>query len=185
MAKKNPYIIQYAGLKSGSHSFNFEIDGTFFSSFEYSDIESCQLNIDLRFEKSNSMLVLHFYITGTIDTVCDRCMDDLKLDVEGQNRQIVKISDFEEQDIDDEILVVSSSEYEVDITKIIFDFSHLCLPIKREHADNGCDPTILKKLENHLVFENPEENNQNEEEQNNEEEIDPRWNALKGLKDNK
>lgn len=185
MAKKNPYIIQYAGLKLGTHSFNFEIDGAFFSSYEYSDIESCQLNIDLRFEKSNSMLVLNFDITGTIDSICDKCLDDLQLQIDGQNRQIVKISDFEEQDIDDEILVVPSSEYEVDITKMIFDFSHLCLPIKREHDENGCDSKALEKLENYLVFENPEDSTDEETEQNNEEEIDPRWNALKGLKDNK
>ena len=73
------------------------------------------------------------------------------------------------------LLLLPADEHELDLKQYIYEYIHLALPIKRVHPDdkNGkstCDPEMLKKLKEHIV--------------NNENENDPRWDELKKLMNN-
>ena len=125
----------------------------------------------------------------------------------GDFKQLVKISDYDESDENDEIFIVPTAEYEIDITKFIFDFVLLSLPPKVVHEDGDCDEDAIDKLNSYLVknsndhddefdFDDEDEDYDDddfdeEDEELDEEEkedekdtkdIDPRWKALMDLK---
>lgn len=183
MSSENEYVIQYSGLKLGTHSFDFEIGKEFFEAFEFSEIQNCEVDVKMDMEKSTMMLVLLFNVSGTIDFPCDRCLESVTLPIEGDYRQVVKFSDFEETSDpdsyrDDEIMILPTGEYEIDFTKLIYDFVMLSVPLKRAHPEGECDEELVAKLNDFLVEELPEET----ETEVNEEDVDPRWQALKDLK---
>lgn len=178
MSSENEYVIQYSGLKLGTHSFEFEIGKKFFDAFEYSDIQECNVRVKLNMEKSTTMLVLLFHVNGTVDFPCDRCLEAVSLPIEGDYRQVVKFSDYEESGDDDEIMILPTAEYEIDVAKMIYDFILLSIPLRRAHEESDCDEELVAKLNSFLVEELPEEDTDSEEDEN----IDPRWQALKDLK---
>ena len=105
--------------------------------------------------------------------MCDRCLEDYKQDLESSNGMLIKFGpDWEE--VDDEVLTIPHVESRLDLSKLIYEFIHLALPMQRVHqttdeGKNECDPEMLKKLEEHTT--------------DSEENIDPRWKDLGKLKD--
>ena len=181
MAKKSDYIIQYSGLKLGSHEYSFEVNDTFFSWFEWEEARDSDMKINLIFEKSETMLVLNFEMEGSATTDCDLCLEDMQIKLSGKHRQIVKISDYEEADPNEEVMVVPTGEHELDVSKMIFDLCFLSFPTKKQHPEGECDEEALEQLSKYLLHEEHTEST-NEEDESDDDEIDPRWNALKGLK---
>lgn len=179
MSSENEYVIQYSGLKLGSHLYDFEIGKAFFESFEFSEVENCEVQVKMNMEKSSTMLVLLFDISGTVEFPCDRCLEPVAIPISGNYRQVVKFSDFEESNEDDEIIILPTAEYEIDVTKLIYDFIMLSIPLKRAHEEGGCDEELVEKLNDFLIEELPEEDTDSEID---EEDIDPRWKALMDLK---
>ncbi|WP_395805431.1 YceD family protein, partial [Daejeonella sp.] len=88
----NEYSIPFTGLKLGVHQFEFEVNDSFFEEFEYSLVKSGKLNIALDLEKQETMMILHFYIKGSIKLGCDVCLADYPYLVDFKERQIVKLS---------------------------------------------------------------------------------------------
>ncbi|MEQ8625080.1 MAG: DUF177 domain-containing protein [Vicingaceae bacterium] len=168
--KKQQLIIPFIGLKEGKHQFEFEIDSAFFEQFEFSIIKKANFKIVIDFEKKPSLFNLDFKLDGTIYSNCDRCNDELAFHATGSEELIVKIDD-ETYDETDEIKVISSSDYELDLKKEIYEYIHLLLPTKLVH-DNiaDCNQEVIEKL-NQL-------NTKTESSA-----TDPRWSALSKLKD--
>ncbi len=204
MSKNNDFIIQYSGLSLGTHPYELEVGKEFFESLDYHEFEDCRIKVNLDLEKSASMLVLFFKIGGTVKANCDRCLEEMFIKLDGDFKQLVKISDYAEQDDNDEIFIVPSAEYEIDITKFVFDFILLSMPPKSVHEDGDCDEDALDKLNSYLVknsndhddefdFDEDDEDEdwedddseEDENEEDNNKEIDPRWKALMDLKNKK
>lgn len=182
MSERSEYVIQYSGLKLGTHSFEFEIGKSFFESFDYTEILDCKVNVRLDLEKSTTMLVLLFEIKGEVTFPCDRCLEPVVLPISGNYRQVAKISDYEEPDDNDEIVVLPSAEYEIDVTKFIYDFIMLSVPYKRVHPEGGCDEEALKNLDDYLVEESAEDEDADHTEDEDNDDMDPRWKALLNIK---
>ena len=88
----------------------------------------------------------------------------------GTEELIVKIGD-ESYEETDEIKVISTSEYELDLTKEVYEYIHLLLPTKLVHDEIAdCNQEVIEKL-NQL-------NTKTESSA-----TDPRWSALSKLKD--
>lgn len=163
------FIIPFFGMKEGKHEFKFKIDQAFFEAFESNLLE--QPNIDVRFEIEimSTMLILRFEAEGTYQDFCDRCGDELTLNIEAEDKLIVKFGD-ETFDETDEIIMLSHDTHEIDISHRIYEMLVLALPNKRVHASiDDCNPEVL----NHEDYK---------EESEEEQEMDPRWDALKKLK---
>lgn len=164
------FVIQFSGLKEGFHSFQFDIERSFFECFEWEVPESANIHVDLEFEKKVNMLVLDFDISGTITVPCDRCATPVDVEVEHSERLMVK---FGEQDLDDEsIVVLHDTAHQIDVSRMIHEFIELGTPRKRAHEEEeDCDQQALDALDQYTLLE---------EDKN--EPIDPRWEALKKLK---
>lgn len=170
MKKKDKFIIPFDSLKDGLHEYDFHADTAFFSNFEYSLIEDADIKAIISFEKKPSMFRLQLSLDGVVNTVCDRCLDDLQLEIEGEQEFIVKITE-ETIDEDDHIICLSPNEQELDLTHVIYESIHLLMPIKIAHEEiEGCNPDVIAQLN--------EINSSDDED----EEQDPRWDALKNIK---
>ena len=168
--------IGFVGLSLGKHEFSFGIDETFFSCFEYSEIKKGNLQLDLLMEKQNNMLVFDFFIKGSAELTCDRCLEAYQQPLEIVRRLYVKFGeDFSEQS--DEIVVIPVGESHFDVSQYVYEYVHLALPMQRIHAERGiagkgCDPAIVKKLSQYL----------NTRKSSGQVEGNSPWEALKGLK---
>ena len=119
------------------------------------------------------MLEFHFRLAGKIIVTCDRCLDEFEMPIEFDAPLYVKFGD-ENEEQSDEIIVLSHSEFEIDVAQFIYEFVHLSLPYKRVHPSDSkgrstCNKEMLKKIDEYIIRENEDEDN------------DPRWDDLKNL----
>jgi len=168
------YSIPIGGLKVGHHNFTFEIGNTFFDLFEESEIKEGELLAVIVIEKSPSHIDLDVRISGKVRICCDRCLEMFDHPVECENKLLVNFGD-EKDESDPEIITLPRDENELDLKQYLYEYICLALPIQRIHPDNEkgestCDPSMLRKLNEHLVEE--------------EVKSDPRWDELKKLINN-
>ena len=168
------YNIAFKGLSQGKHLFEFEVDDKFFAEFEDGLVDSGQVNIRLTIEKQSSLMIFWFDIHGTVNVQCDRCLEMYDQKIESLNRIFVKFGEKEYVDGDD-VIWVSTNDYQLNVAQLIYEFTGLAIPIKRIHPDdeNGnstCDPEMIKKLSKYIIKE--------------EEPKTSVWNDLKKLLDN-
>ena len=169
------FNIQFIGLKLGEHHFEYDIDNTFFKEFEFDEFNDANLKIKVLLNKKDTLLELHFEVSGTINVNCDITNEPYNQKINNEFDLVVKFGD-EYNDENEDILIIPHGEYEINVAQYIYEFIVLSVPTKLVHpgiADGTLDSDILKKLEE-LSPKDLDENNDNEE-------IDPRWNTLKKL----
>lgn len=167
------YSIPYTGLALGRHTFEYDIKDAFFDEFEYSLVKKADLKCRVDLEKQETMMILDFHITGTIDATCDRCLAQYPQVVDIKEQQIAKFSD-EEVAEDDEIITLGKSEHEIMLAGLIYEYINVSVPFilvcDNEGNTQYCDKDMLAELSK--LKENNEQT----------ESIDPRWDALKKFK---
>lgn len=165
------YEIPFLGLKIGIHHYELELKDAFFKAFEHSQIERANLTATVKLDKQSSMMVADFHLTGTVGAICDRCGTDFDLSVEHSDRLIVKFGDVTGT-TDEEILVLGTEVHKLELHQYLYEYAHLAVPSKTVHPDiEDCDQNAIALLENLRPGEDDDDDD-----------IDPRWEALKGLK---
>ena len=140
------YDVEFVKLKDGLHSFEFNLEDSFFKAFNSSLLVD-HIKVHLDFIKSPSMFTLTFRIDGDLKSECDRCLNDISLPVHGQYVLLVKITEQELEDQDD-LIYINSAAHKINVSQPIFDYIHLLLPIKKTCTDVGlkCNPEIAGKI---------------------------------------
>jgi uncharacterized metal-binding protein YceD (DUF177 family) len=187
MEKFRYYNVSFAGLSLGQHEFDFQITQSFFDLFEFDqDFRNPNLRLDLVFDKKNNFLELTFKLSGTIEVDCDLTNEPYEEKINGESFIIVKFGE-EFDDSDDEVWVIPQGEFMINVAQMIYEMTLLALPNKRIHPDvksGKSHSEMLELLEQYSLEEEDFEEEEIEEEDSNDEEIDPRWEALKKLKNN-
>lgn len=168
------YTIPFKGLKDGKHELEFTFEPEFFTHFQTEDAYQGKGTFLVRIDKKSLVTTLEFELHGKITVACDRCLEKMELDVEGENKLFVKFGE-EHQELADDVIVISDSESEIRIAHYIYELFSLSLPLSFVHPEDEdgnstCNEKMLNKLSE---FSIPEE----------EEQIDPRWSELKKLID--
>ena len=174
MRQLNEFLIPFIGLKLGKHQFEFQINKKFFEHFDYDDFESCDIKVNVVFEKKSSMLELNFKHKGTVYVPCDLTGEMFDLPVKGKMRLVVQFGEQFNND-HDELLILPHGEHQVDLSQNIYEMIVLSLPLKRVHPgikDGTLMTPALDKLNELTVKEYKQEEQQN---------TDPRWDKLKNL----
>ena len=171
MKKLQEYIIPFSTLKEGLHEFVYEIDDRFFEYFENPDIKGGKLTVNISLQKSNTFLELEFQISGTIKTVCDRCLDVFNAEVQVKEVLFFRFGE-EYTELQDNVIIIPREEKIVNVSQYIYEYAALNLPIKRVHpADKDgkslCNPEMLKILMKFSVESKKEK--------------DPIWESLKDM----
>lgn len=170
----NEYKIPFVGMKNKRYQFEYQIDGMFFKYFENSNINTCNVNVKLDFFKKETFFLLTFYTDGFVQVPCDRCGDLYNQEIFGDYEVAVKFgTENEINEEDEDVVYISKNDDFVDVSKLIYEFILLSIPLRCVHPndENGeslCNKEVLDKL---IIKK--------------EESIDPRWAALEKLKNKK
>jgi uncharacterized protein len=170
------YEIPYKGLSEGVHQFDFELDDKFFEKFENSEVKKGSLKAELLLTKQSTLMIFEFSVKGTVELLCDRCLDVYNQKVSGKSKLFVKFGS-EDVELSEDVIVVSQDEFQINVAQYLYELVILGLPIKRVHpikknGQSACDPEMIAKLNEYLVEEKEPED---------EEPVDERWNELKKL----
>jgi uncharacterized protein len=172
------YSVPFTGLKLGKHQLSFDVDSRFFDEFDYSLVKNGVLKIDLVLDKQETMMVLDFHITGTINLDCDRCLAEYPQKIDAKDRLIAKFTQDEDlEESTEEVIVINKTDNEIDLSGFIYEMINLAAPYinicEAPGETSNCDTEMIAKLKELSVAE--EEENKNN---------DPRWEALKNIKNN-
>ncbi|PID87837.1 MAG: hypothetical protein CSB06_03505 [Bacteroidia bacterium] len=170
------YKVKFAGLEQGEHHYSFVIDKFFFEQFPETQIHNARVEIDLKMQLNKDLLTFHFFIKGDVEVECDRCLDSFFLPVKSEEKLYVEFGE-ENSDISDadNRIMLSYNEVDVDLSKHIYDYVHLALPVRKVHPEDAaghsqCNEAMLNEIRN--VNSKPEKD------------TDPRWDKLKELFNN-
>jgi uncharacterized metal-binding protein YceD (DUF177 family) len=167
------YSIPFTGLKLGRHEFDYVIDSEFFKEFDYSLVKKGNLQCRVELEKQETMIILDFHIHGVIDMACDRCLSEYPQQMDIKEQQVAKFSE-EEITEDEEIIILTKNDTEIDIAGLIYEYITVAVPLIAVCGNEGntqyCDKDMLDRL------------NKLSGSDENEKSADPRWDALKKLK---
>jgi len=170
---KHSYKIAFVGLKTGLHQFSYSLNNSFFEQFSQSPVKNAAIEVILLFDKKNNFFELTFKLDGWINTLCDRCIEDYKLEIMDDHKLFVKFESHQQpQSVNEDVIYFNRNETHLDVTQFLYEFTVLSMPIKKscKLKANGL-PECEKELGEYF-------NNTNAPE---EKAIDPRWEALKKL----
>ena len=175
MKSTNEYLIPFIGLKIGKHQFEYQINKKFFEEFGFDEFESCEIKVNVAFEKKATMLELGFKHKGTVNVTCDVSGEQFDMPVKGNIKLVVQFGDVFNND-NEELLILPVGEHQLDIKQYIYEMIALSIPLKRVHPGVK-DGTLKSEALDKLKENSPKE----KKEEKKEEEIDPRWDKLKQL----
>ena len=174
----------------GNETFKYLLDANFFNEIEQTEVRRSDVNVTLNVErKREDYFNLSIECKGTLVIGCDRCLDDLVHQVDTVYEIGVKLEGNEYDDSRDELLLVPEGWRELDVAPLVRDTVLLTIPMTHVHAEGECNEQMSALLSDHAAeglneddASAPAEQECDGDEGN--ECVDPRWAALKKLKDN-
>jgi len=172
--KNGAYVVRFSELKEDTETFEYSLEETFFQFFPSTEWESGKIRAVVEVEKRADGITLDFELNGILTVVCDRCLEPFPIEVCASPTLYIKYGQ-ETKELDDNVVVISREENQVDLGKYMYEYLVLALPVRRVHPDQengqpGCNSKMLEKLEKHIVSDETER-------------TDPRWDELKKLMD--
>ena len=155
MGNRREYDIAFVGLKPGLHEYHYEVDDKFFQEYKQADFSNCKAKIKLTLEKNTSFLMLKFEVGGNVEVVCDRCGNDLGMELWDEFNMIVKLvenpDEMNETEEDPDIHYISRTESHLHVADWIFEFVTLSIPMQRsckeeEIGGPQCNKEVLEML---------------------------------------
>lgn len=168
------YLIPFVGMQKQVYQFEYSINESFLKHFEDTNIEKCDVEVKLEFDKKETFFLLNFYIDGSVQVPCDSCAEDFNQEIFGDYEVAIKFGNEDNQEIEEEdVVYISKADDFIDVSNLIYEFIILSIPLRCVHpenkdGENECNEEVLQKLNTKK-----------------EESADPRWAALEKLKNKK
>ena len=124
-----PFIVKLNGPASGRGAFDWRADKAFFEQFDNPDILDADVAVQAKVADYGATVEVQCSIEGRVTVPCDRCLDDLDLEVR---------TGFEE--------VYTPEADELDLSQDVYDYICTALPLQRVHPEGECNPETIKYL---------------------------------------
>jgi uncharacterized metal-binding protein YceD (DUF177 family) len=143
------------GLKPGIHEFEYDINDKFFAEYQEQDFRNCVAHVKLSLDKNHGFMILKFEVGGKLEVTCDRCGNDLPLDLWDEFNIVVKMVDDPEvmnnQEEDPDVYYISKSESHLHVADLMYEFVNLAIPMQRmctpeEMGGPHCNKEVLAML---------------------------------------
>ena len=170
------YTLNIARLKNGHHQDAFDIDQRLFAYFENSEVEEAAVKATLAIHKTDVHTEIKFHFLGKVSISCDRCLLPFDQPIDAQVRIIYAVSGKAaamEEDDGDEVIFIDAEEPFLNLTQDLYDY--LCLEIPFKKIPPDCNEQKCGHIYRNII-------NLSEEDTDTQD-TDPRWEALKKLKD--
>ena len=126
--------MQLDKLELGEHLFGFQLDNSYFSNLEKSELLGGEVDVQVRLIVREDDFSVDVDICGTVQVTCDRCLDSMDVDVDVYDEDI----EFEEE------------PQSIDLAWLAYELIIVHLPLVHSHQDGGCNPDMAALLQNHL-----------------------------------
>ena len=165
-------------MQQDTYSCEYTLGDEFFkNSINAPDIRRGNLHVYLNVRKSAGGFILDFHALGQVIVPCDRCLDDLELDVDTVNTLNVKFgAEFADEE---EVVTIPEEEGCIDIAWFLYEFIVLSLPMQRMHEEGECNVDMMSVLDRHSYHASEDVSSFQETKA-----VDPRWNELRKILDN-
>jgi len=191
LGKFDSYNIDLKSLPQGVHCFKYPLQNQFFLDIDGTEVQKGKLSVDLSVKCSSAgVFEMSFQIEGVVFVPCDRCLDEVEVSIETQNRLVVKFGE-EYAEESDEVVVIPEDEGAINLAWFIYEFIALAVPAKHIHAPGKCNKGMSAKLKKHSsrsADDDEMDGDMNDDDSIDDDissdNIDSRWDALKGLIDN-
>ncbi|MCQ2370062.1 MAG: DUF177 domain-containing protein [Paludibacteraceae bacterium] len=167
------YFFELKSIEQFPHTESFKIGNEFFATDDKQEIEGGDLSVSVTAKRLGEGFSLDISLKGKVTVLCDRCLNPLDIEIEATDSVRVKDFDGMEYD-DDDLLVMQVAETGVDLEWRIYEMASLALPMQKVHKDGECDKKMTDILNGYA---------DTGKESKDSDDIDPRWDALKALKD--
>ncbi len=166
MGHRREFDIAFVGLKPGIHEFNYEVDDKFFADYKETDFSNCHASVKISLEKNTSFMLLKFEIGGSVSVSCDRCGNDLRMDLWDEFKLVIKQVENPEEmnrnEEDPDVFYISRTESHIHLADWIYEFVLLSIPNQRmckeeEIGGPQCNKEVLamlKKMQSSTVENN-------------------------------
>ena len=181
-------------MREDSCRYTYELDDAFFAAIEAPEIQKGHLCVTLDVKKGIGVYHLSFHTEGQVTVPCDRCLDDMEMEVMTDNRLDVKLgADYRD---DETCVTVPEEDGYIDVAWFLYEFIELSLPMQHVHAPGECNPQMMDALNEHLsrqaddmetdeeAYDDGEDSFPPEEGDEGGQPTDPRWDALKRILNN-
>lgn len=128
-----PFIVKLLGLARGKTYYDWHCPKEFFDTFENTEVQDASLEIALELDNHGITLDAYCEIKGSVTVSCDRCLEDLVIEID---------TSFEES--------YTAEGIELDFSQDIYDYINLALPLQRVHPDGECNQETIKYLNNNF-----------------------------------
>ncbi len=133
--KSRENFLEFSGLPSGKHEFEYKLSETFFSSFDLLKHERIQpLIVKVELSKSNFMMEMKLSFRGFMNTFCDVSNDPFTLEISNNFSLIVKFGESF-NDENPEILILPRGEFEINMKQLFYELITLSIPIQKIKKD--------------------------------------------------
>ena len=171
MDRLRNYDIVFSGQKNGRHEFQFEIDKTFFQLFDTEqEFTDPKIVADVVMDKHTTFLEFIIKTSGTVNLICDITTENFTHPIENELKVLVKFG-AEYDDSEEDVITIPMNDHAFNAAQLIYEDVILAIPMKK------VSPNISEKDLEILEKFSPKDEIEKEPES------DPRWEALKKLKD--
>lgn len=166
------FDIQFVKFPIGKSECDMKLTKTFFEKHTNEEIVDADVNVHLIFNKQENFMTFHLHLKGDVTLKCDVCLEDLHFPLDVQDDFLLKISEEEGIDKEDEnVIYVANGAYSYNLEQLLYELVYADIPLKKVHSDypgQACNEEMLRLIES-LQNQKAEETN-------------PQWDALKKLK---
>jgi uncharacterized metal-binding protein YceD (DUF177 family) len=198
LGKLKIYRIDLKNLAPGvTYQFDYVLGDDFFERVDGPEVRHGNINVSLSIVRASSAFELNFHINGVVMVTCDRCLDDMEVIVEMENRLLVTFGEAYAE-MSDEHIVISEDEGSINVAWYMYEFIALTVPVKHVHEFGGCNEMMALKLKELCVDEIAEDevffreaddlgemsgsdDSADSFSEKSNKPIDPRWDALRTL----
>ncbi len=114
-------------LEMGVHKYDYELDSAWFEAVEKSEIQGGKVQCHAILAVNSEGYSLSISCRGTVQVICDRCLDLMDVDVDVQEDE-----------------VESEDTKRLDLEWLAYEIIATSLPMVHRHPEGGCDPNVTK-----------------------------------------
>ena len=186
MGKFGAYWVELKDMNPREvRTYEYLLDDKFFTDIDGTEVRQGRVSVQLKVAHKASAYEMTFHLAGIVILPCDRCLDNMEQPIETENHLTVKMGKAYTEE-NDEVLVVTEDEGRVNLAWFLYEFVALAIPMKHVHEPGGCNRTMAAKLRKHAAYSDEDEDETADEADSAHKDdppTDPRWDALKRLKD--
>ncbi len=172
MDKIRNYDIAFTGLKNGKHEFDFEITQAFFDLFDTEqEFTTPVITAKVILDKHSTFLDFDIRISGTVNLICDITGKSFDHEIENEIKVLVKFGE-DYDDSNEDVITIPHQDHAFNIAQLVYEDVILSVPMKKISPEVSDED--LQMLEKYSP--------KSEEEKKDQTDTDPRWEALKKLK---